>query len=81
MAIPAPSAERRPVLIAAGFLTAIFLAQWLLLPDKTYVFDGVMFSAVIERDPENTGARMYLRIVRAQLSGEPVSTPDPPGVV
>jgi len=37
------------------------------------------FSAVLERDPENTGARMYLRITRAQLAGEPVSSlPSPP---
>jgi Tfp pilus assembly protein PilF len=28
------------------------------------------FSAVLERDPGNTGAGMYLRILRAQLAGE-----------
>jgi Tfp pilus assembly protein PilF len=28
------------------------------------------FAAVLERDPDNTSARMYLRIVRAQLAGE-----------
>jgi Tfp pilus assembly protein PilF len=39
------------------------------------------FSAVLERDPENTGARMYLRVVRAQLAGEPLgSLPAPSGI-
>ncbi len=49
MSIPAPSVERRAALIAAGLLTAGFLTLWLLLPDKTFVFDGVLFADVIER--------------------------------
>lgn len=49
MSIPAAGGARRAPLIAAALLTAGFLALWLLLPDKTFVFDGVMFSGVIER--------------------------------
>lgn len=49
MCTPSPGAARRAPLISAGLLTAGLLALWLLLPDKTFVFDGVMFSGVIER--------------------------------
>lgn len=49
MSIPAAGGARRAPLMAAALLTAAFLALWLLLPDKTFVFDGVMFSGVIER--------------------------------
>ena len=49
MSNAARGAERRPVLIAAGLLTAGFLVLWLLLPDKIFTFDGVMFTGVIER--------------------------------
>jgi len=59
MSIPAHRAERRAALIAAGVLTAGFLALWLLLPDKTFVFDGMLFSDVIERKGMDWRASLY----------------------
>lgn len=51
--------ERRAPLIAAGLLTAGFLTLWLLLPDRTFVFDGMLFSDVIERRGVDWRASLY----------------------
>lgn len=51
--------ERRAPLIAAGLLTAGFLTLWLLLPDRTFVFDGMLFSDVIERKGVDWRASLY----------------------
>lgn len=59
MSIPSRGVERRAALGAAGLLTAGFLALWLLLPDKTFVFDGMMFADVIERKGVDWRASLY----------------------
>lgn len=46
---PVPLSKCSPAAVAGGVITVVFLTLWLLLPDKTYVFDGIMFSGVIER--------------------------------
>lgn len=83
MSIPAPSVERRAALIAAGLLTAGFLTLWLLLPDKTFVFDGVLFADVIERKGVDWRMSLYnprhllfnaaFQVLRDALSGLGVS--------
>jgi len=50
---------KRAALIAAGLLTAAYLALWLMLPDKTFVFDGVLFADVIERKGVDWRASLY----------------------
>jgi hypothetical protein len=48
-----------PGLGAALAATAAFAALWLALPDKTFVFDGVMFAGFVERGVEEWRAELY----------------------
>jgi hypothetical protein len=48
-----------PGLAAALAATAAFAALWLALPDKTFVFDGVMFAGFVERGVEEWRQELY----------------------
>lgn len=46
---PAPDRATLKWVAASGVLVLAALAVWLTYPDKTFVFDGIMFSQVVDR--------------------------------
>lgn len=55
----AGSRRPSPGVAAALAATGAFAALWLALPDKTFVFDGVMFAGFVERGVEEWRAELY----------------------
>lgn len=53
------SAERRQALGAAAAASFALAALWLLLPDETRVFDGVMFAGFVERGVEEWRRELF----------------------
>ena len=63
---PAPAAPAAPppadyVLQAAGAAFFLLLAIYLAFPDKVYVFDGIMFSGIIERAVDEWRRELFNR--------------------